>query len=73
MTSYKIICSHCGNRQEYKPVNKIPKDPHTNCKGCGKDFHFNNPNNKIITIEQKSKNGKSKQQRSKKWQDYQVK
>jgi len=55
MTKYELECPHCKNRQIYQPRGKIPKKPHTNCKKCGNDFKFQNPNETVVKIENKSK------------------
>lgn len=39
---YLITCTKCGNEQVYTPKDpkKIPKNPHTKCKKCKKEFNF---------------------------------
>lgn len=39
---YEVSCTFCGHSQIYNPRGgKIPRKPHTDCKGCGKDFTIN--------------------------------
>ena len=36
---YEVQCTHCENKQIYKPKKKLTKDSHTKCSHCHKDFY----------------------------------
>jgi len=38
---YEVKCPKCSTVREYKPRNKLPKDPHTTCSKCGYDIRVN--------------------------------
>ena len=47
---YEITCPYCGNNQIYQPRKEVPKDPHTKCSKCRREFKFkvNNPDKTIV-------------------------
>ena len=54
---YEIKCPYCGNNQVYQPRKGPPKQPHTKCKECKREFNFevNDPDKTIIEKVSKTK------------------
>jgi len=52
---YEITCPYCGNNQVYQPRKELPKQPHTKCSKCKKEFNFTVDNPDKIIIEKPSK------------------
>jgi len=52
---YEITCPLCGNNQIYQPRKEVPKQPHTKCSKCKKEFNFSvgDPDRTIIENEPK--------------------
>jgi len=53
---YEITCPLCGNNQVYQPRKEPPKQPHTKCTKCKKEFNFKIDNPDKTIIENVSKN-----------------
>ena len=53
---YQVKCPRCSTVREYKPRNKLPKDPHTTCSKCGYDIRVNDN-----TIQKKIRGNTQKQ------------
>lgn len=58
---YEITCPYCGNNQTYKPRKEVPKDPHTKCSKCKREFKFKvgNPDQTIVEKESRKVDKKS--------------
>ena len=52
---YEITCPYCGNNQIYQPRKEVPKNPHTKCSKCKREFKFKVGNPDKTIIEKKSK------------------
>ena len=52
---YEITCPYCGNNQTYKPRKEVPKDPHTKCSKCKREFKFKVGNPDQTIVEKKAK------------------
>ena len=57
---YEVECTWCQNKQIYKPKKKLPKNPHTVCSHCKKDFYIKPTNSEEIIDVNPSKNGTRK-------------
>jgi len=58
MVKYQIKCPYCGNNQYYKPRKKVPKNPHTKCSECKKEFAFKIISAKETIIENNTESSK---------------
>ena len=52
---YEITCPYCGNNQTYKPRKEVPKQPHTKCSKCKREFNFTVDNPDKTIVEKQSK------------------
>ena len=52
---FEITCPYCGNNQIYQPRKEVPKDPHTKCSKCKREFKFKVGDPAKTIVENKSK------------------